>query len=106
MNLFKTTCPQCGRELDGNTLRYGMSWLCCNCAHDKTNVLHCERGRKVKAVELDAGYDSDSKKAHRLLIDGGEYTVARLDVGGSQSDIELLEIPGERFNTVHFVRMR
>lgn len=63
-------CPKCGKILYGVTLCYGNKWLCSKCVKDKTDVLHCEQGSKVMAVDLDAGYDSDSEKAHQFLTEG------------------------------------
>ena len=60
-------CPKCGKLLDGITLDYRLEWLCSKCTEDQSDVLHCERGCKVKAVDLDAGLSCDSKQAHELL---------------------------------------
>ena len=46
----------------------------------------------------------DSKQAHQFLTEGEVYEVESLNVGGWISHIVLKEIPGQRFNTVHFVR--
>lgn len=70
-------CPKCGKLLDGITLDYRLEWLCSKCAEDQSDVLHCERGCKVKAVDLDAGLSSDSKQAHELLTEGHVYEVEK-----------------------------
>ena len=97
-------CAKCGKLLNGATLDYSQKWLCSKCAADQTDVLYCERGCKVRAVDLDAGMSGDSKQAHQFLTEGEVYEVESLNVGGWISHIVLKEIPGQRFNTVHFVR--
>ncbi len=97
-------CPKCGKLLDGITLDYRLEWLCSKCTEDQSDVLHCERGCKVKAVDLDAGLSCDSKQAHELLTEGQVYEVEKIHVGGWCSSIRLKEFPGKEFNTVHFIR--
>lgn len=97
-------CPKCGKLLDGITLDYRLEWLCSKCTEDQSDVLHCERGCKVKAVDLDAGLSCDSKQAHELLTEGQVYEVEKIHVGGRCSSIRLKEFPGKEFNTVHFIR--
>lgn len=97
-------CPKCGKLLDGITLDYQIGWLCSECAEDQSDVLHCERGCKVKAVNLNAGREHESKKAHELLVEGQVYEVESLNIGGWCSYIQLKEFPGEEFNAVHFIR--
>lgn len=101
---LKFRCPKCGKLLDGITLDYQFGWLCSKCVEDQSDVLHCERGCKVKAVDLDAGWSYDSKQAHELLTEGQVYEVESVRVGGCCSSIWLKEFPGKRFNTVHFIR--
>ncbi len=101
---WKNTCPNCGKVLDGTTYNYGTRWVCSKCANDQTDVLHCERGCKVRAVDLDAGMDGDSEKAHKYLTEGAVYEVESLNVGSWCSSVVLKEIPDQKFNTVHFVR--
>ena len=98
------TCPTCGKTLDGVVLDYSQQWQCSKCAKDQTDVLHCERGSKVRAVDLDAGFEHDSKQAKELLVEGQVYEVEKINIGGWISTIWLKEIPGEKFNTVHFER--
>ncbi len=98
------TCPTCGKRLDGVVLDYKLSWKCSHCADDQTDVLHCERGCKVRAVDLNAGWDSDAQKAHDLLVQNRIYEVESLHVGGFYSTIQLKEFPNINFNTVHFMR--
>lgn len=97
-------CPTCGKILDGIILDYSWQWLCSKCAKDQTDVLHCERGFKVIAVDLDAGFAHDSKQANDLLVKGQVYEVEKVNIGGWTSAIWLKEFPGKKFNTVHFKR--
>lgn len=101
---WQNTCPKCGKVLDGTTFDYGTKSVCSECAEDQTDVLHCECGSKVRAVDLDAGMKSDSEQAKRLLTTGQIYEVEALSVGSWYSSIWLKEFPGQKFNTVHFVR--
>lgn len=106
MNMnFEFCCPKCGKALSGVTLDYFGKWLCSECATDQADVLHCERGCKVQAVNLDAGMENDSKQAHELLTKGHIYEVESLNVGGWISSVQLKEFPGKKFNTVHFRRV-
>lgn len=97
-------CSKCGKPLNGIALMYISKWLCSDCAEDKEDVLHCERGCKVVADNLDNGLPNDSKQAHRFLVKGQTYEVDKIIVGGWSSDILLKEFPDTRFNTVHFKR--
>lgn len=104
--IFEFRCSKCGKILNGVTLDYFGKWLCSECATDQSDVLHCERGCKVQAVNLDAGTEDDSRQAHELLTEGRIYEVESLNVGGWISSIQLKEFPGKKFNTVHFRRSR
>ena len=97
-------CPKCGKQLSGIRLLYKIKWLCSECVEDRQDVLHCERGCKVIASNLDNGYPCDSEQAHELLSIGQVYEVERLEVGSCNSKIWLKEFPGISFNTVHFTR--
>lgn len=99
-------CSECGKLLDGVTLGYFHKWKCSKCAGDQTSALYCERGCKVEAVNLDAGWEQDAKQAHELLVVGHVYEVENLYVGAFQSRIQLKEFPGKTFNTAHFKRRR
>lgn len=101
---WHNNCPKCGKVLNGTTFDYGTKWVCSKCAEDQTDVLHCERGSKVRAVNLDAGMKGDSEQAKRLLTKGQVYEVEALNVGSWYSNISLKEFPGQKFNTVHFLR--
>lgn len=103
---FKFRCPQCGKELNGITLEGRLTFPCSRCAIDQSEVLHCERGCKVKAVDLDSGYTHDSEKAHEFLTEGQIYETENLNIGRCFSHIQLKEFPGEWFNTVHFIRCK
>lgn len=49
------------------------------------------------------GSDWDKEHAFKHLEVGKEYTVKSIEVGGWSSLLELEEVPGVRFNTVHFI---
>lgn len=100
----KPRCPHCGKELDGVTMTYQWDWACSRCAGNQKDVLHCERGSKIRAINLDAGWACDQERAHKLLTEGAVYEVESIEVGGWLSYIYLKEFPGEKFNTVHFER--
>lgn len=97
-------CPNCGKVLNGIILDYPWQWSCSKCAKDQTDVLHCERGSKVIAADLDAGFEHDSKQANDLLAKGQVYEVEKINIGSWISAIWLKEFPGKKFNTVHFKR--
>jgi hypothetical protein len=48
------------------------------------------------------GYESDKRWADTHLKVDAVYTVANIEVGGWSSDVEFIELPGKRFNTVMF----
>ena len=102
----KICCPKCGKVLNGVTLLYRplYGWLCGKCASNQKEVLHCEHGSKVKAINLNAGWSGDQEKAHNLLTKDAIYEVESIEIGSWSSVIYLKEFPGERFNTVHFER--
>lgn len=102
----KFYCPKCGKILNGITLDYRLDWFCSSCASDQREVLHCERGCKVKAVDLDSGTRYDSEKAREFLTKGQIYEVEKLHIGGCMSHIRLKEFPHKWFNSVHFIRWK
>lgn len=97
-------CKKCGKIIDSITFYYGNQWLCSECADDKESVLFCERGCKVKAINLDGGWKSDAEQANKLLKQNKVYEVESVEVSGYSSTICLKEFPNEKFNTVHFIR--
>jgi hypothetical protein len=104
-NVFKLVCKKCNKTIDSVIYGYGNKWLCSKCAEDKENVLFCEKGCRVKAINLNNGWKCDSELAHKYLEKDGIYTVEKLDVGRCESSIELQEFPNVIFNTVHFIRV-
>jgi hypothetical protein len=58
-------------------------------------------GRKVRYLNTN-GYDSYREYANQYIKEGEIYTVREIWVGGSSSDVELVEIEDRRFNTVMF----
>lgn len=57
--------------------------------------------KKIKAIHRPRGYDSDKEKAKKVLVEGREYTVKSIEVGGWRTDVQLLEV-GKEFNSVMF----
>lgn len=105
MNSRKCECKVCGKELQGISFDYGSKWACSNCSVDKQSVLYCERGCQVQAVNIDCGLNFDSEQAKKYLEKDKIYTSKQVCVGGYSSTIELEEIPNQKFNTVHFIRV-
>lgn len=97
-------CKKCGKVIDSATLLYQMEWLCSECTVDKESVIFCERGCKVKATNLDNGWDFDRYKAHKFLKQNAIYEVESVEIGGYSSTVCLKEFPNQKFNTVHYVR--
>jgi len=56
----------------------------------------------IRAVNLDNGWPDDRVLAKQHLTLGALYTVANSRTWDEASDVELVQIPGVRFNTVHF----
>lgn len=48
------------------------------------------------------GWPGQTDDANKSLSIGGTYTVKHINIGGWNSSVELLEIPGKYFNTVMF----
>lgn len=48
------------------------------------------------------GYESDRERANKVLEEGKQYTVYKIDVGSSRSTVQLVEFPDQWFNTVMF----
>ncbi len=69
-----------------------------------TMDLDTRPGARVVFAHPTNGYSGDVHRARMLTI-GAEYTVARVSVGDSSSTVELVEFPGELFNTVQFQNM-
>lgn len=60
----------------------------------------------VRATNLDNGYPHDSELARQHLVLGACYTVADSNTWPETSDVELVQVPGVRFNTVHFTEVK
>jgi len=99
----KLTCEKCGREIIGVDWGYGFTWICSDC--EPKGLLHCEKGSKIAFVHPNSGYPGDQESAKKHLIKNGEYTVEYLSVGRSSSTIQVKEVPGIKFNSVHFERI-
>ncbi len=99
-------CPKCGRELLGHSIVCGSEWLCCDCAKDPEDPLHCERGCKVEFAYPDNGREREREAARKLLAEGVAYEVESIVVGGYSSEIELKKFLGRKFNSVFFRRVQ
>jgi len=58
-------------------------------------------GRKVKYLDKN-GWDGDREYANRFFKEGAILTVKEIYVGRSSSDVEFVEHPFKKFNTVMF----
>lgn len=58
-------------------------------------------GRKVMFLN-DNGYDSQREYANNFFTDGDILTVKEIYVGRSSSEVQFIEFPSKRFNTVMF----
>lgn len=69
------------------------------------NFRHCggkpPKGRKVSYLNKN-GYDGDREYANEFFKEGQVLTVKEIYVGSWSSDVEFIEYPNERFNTVMF----
>ena len=63
------------------------------------------KGHEVKVTDktINAGYDSDTSRVKDRLIIGDSYKVSHTRVGGSSTDVFLIDFPEIAFNTVNFV---
>jgi hypothetical protein len=59
------------------------------------------KGRKVRFLNRN-GYDIEKKIANRYFKENDVLTVKEIFVGRSSSEVEFVEVPNERFNTVMF----
>jgi hypothetical protein len=57
---------------------------------------------RLSAAFIHRGYDHEIAAAHQYLQLGTVYTVKRTRVFASHSKVELEEVPGRSFNTIHF----
>lgn len=64
--------------------------------------IYANSGHKVVAKHLDWGYEPDKEQAHKYLEQDAIYTVSYTEVSSWHTDVYLEEIPGVKFNSVHF----
>lgn len=100
-----TTCPNCGRKLEGVSTIFGIKWLCSKCVDDKTDPIHCERGCKVEFAYPDNGREVQREMIGNILTAGAIYEVESVAVDRCHSEIGLKEFPGKKFNSVFFRRV-
>lgn len=67
--------------------------------------IYTEPGAKVKFVSDTAGYPFHQETAKRHLTLGSTYTVKKMTVWDSSSEVELIEFPDVQFNTVLFANV-
>ena len=63
--------------------------------------IYAKAGTKVTFAGR-GGYDSDKKHANEYLIVGEQYTVSSTNVSNCRTDVFLIEVPRNPFNSVHF----
>ena len=63
--------------------------------------IYAQPGSQVRFLD-ENGHDYDKAKAHKFLKKGKVYTVAHTEVGNWHTDVFLVEVPGEPFNSVMF----
>lgn len=63
--------------------------------------LESEGGDRVRFTGY-GGYESQQEHARKFLTVDAVYTVRHMEVGGWSSSVELVEVPGEFFNSVMF----
>lgn len=64
--------------------------------------IYAEEGDKVICSTLNAGYDSDQRKAEAHLVLNQVYTVSCTIVHNWSTDVYLQEIPDVKFDSVFF----
>ena len=64
--------------------------------------IYAKRGTKVVFAYPTAGYDPDQEQAKTYLEVGKTYTVERTEVHSWITYVYLMEVPGQRFNSVMF----
>lgn len=102
----KTICRECGREIPGVYLSFGDKWVCPSCTKDKGDVLYSEHGTKVKVDTFKAGSSFDRRIAESHLKLNCIYTVDKISIGRSYTDVWLVEVPDCSFNSVFFERVK
>lgn len=62
-----------------------------------------EPGEKIVFSFPNNGYEGDRNQAKRCLVEGQTYTIQRIEMHGSHTDVYLKELPDEEgFNSVLF----
>ena len=70
---------------------------------ESDRVLRSRPGDKLVFFQPNAGYDCERKIAQETLVKGQTYIIARIRVGGWESDIWLAEHPNRKYNSCHFI---
>lgn len=64
--------------------------------------LDTKPGEKILFDKPHSGYEYDTEHAKKHLVIGDTYTVERVEVADSSSEVFFKEVPDVGFNTVHF----
>lgn len=65
------------------------------------DIFKAKDGSKVRFLNKN-GYEFERNKAAEFLVEGQVYTVDRVEIHNWHTDVWLKEVPGFRFNSVHF----
>lgn len=68
--------------------------------------IYANPGDKVVYANETAGWDWDQAHAAEFLVLGNVYTVDHVEVDDSRTEVYLVEVPGESFNSVMFEDFR
>lgn len=109
MHEFGNTKCSCGKELKGVSYFSWDDWECLECKTKRIgisvlkNVLYCVEGDKVVVTQSRCEYDCNNDIKQFIKIES-PYTLDKLSIGSSSSEISLKEMPGVYFNSISFER--
>jgi len=81
-------------RLDGGIDTYSFT-------NERYKLEETPKGRRVTYLNSH-GYDIQRERASKYFTEGQILTVKEIYVGRSNSDVEFIELPHEKFNTVMF----
>ena len=67
--------------------------------------IHSKIGSTIEYLGTN-GYDSDLNHANKYLEIAGRYSIKNIEIHDWHTDIELFEIPNQKFNSVHFKNIK
>ena len=82
-------------RLDGGIDTYSFT-------NERYKLEETPKGRKVTYLN-NHGYNIQHERANRYFAEGQILTVKEIYVGRGSSDVEFIELPNEKFNTVMFL---